>query len=161
MPRNLDLPLIPERSEDPSDDVPKPFSVMMTQCHSVPEVKCVNLPRTVQETIHEECSTEFDQECSTMYKQQCAIGIRAKYEVFNERKCKTSRNLGKCDDVYGVTAIMFSDQDKFRKEFFLGGVSCSSTSESMMSARSSSSVHPIRSRQSHPKGNRQDQVKKV
>ena len=71
MPRNPDLPFIPERSEDPCDDVksrpvPKSFSVMMTQCDSAPEVKCVNLPRTVQVTIHEEeCSNEFDQKCST------------------------------------------------------------------------------------------------
>ena len=58
------MPFILERSEDPCDDVksrpvPKSFSVMMTQCNSAPEVKCVNLPRTVQVTIHEEeCSNE-------------------------------------------------------------------------------------------------------
>ena len=70
MSRNPDLPLNPERSEDLCDDVktrpvPKSFSVMMTQCHdvadavcadvqeechSVTEVKRVNLPRTIQKT---------------------------------------------------------------------------------------------------------------
>ena len=122
MPRNLDLPLIPETSEDPSDDVPKSFSVMMTQCHSVSEVKCVNLPRTVQETIHEKCSTEFDQECSTMYKQQCTIGTKSECQVVNERKCATNGDQRECDKAYDVMAIMFSDQNKFRKEVFLGGV---------------------------------------
>ena len=87
MPRNLDLPLVPERLEDPSDDVPKPSSVMMTQCHSVSEVKCVNLPRTVQETIHEECSNKFDQECSIRYEQQCT---QSKCQMVNERKCALS-----------------------------------------------------------------------
>ena len=88
MPRNLDLPLIPERSEDLSDDVPNPFSVIMTQCHSVSEVKCVNLPRTVQETIHEEdCSNKFDQECSIRYEQQCT---QSKCQMVNERKCALS-----------------------------------------------------------------------
>ena len=65
------------------------------ECHSVPGVKCVNLPKTVQETIHgEECFNEFDQECSTRYEQQCSpimekkctTGTEAKCKVVNERK---------------------------------------------------------------------------
>merc|ERR1712010_345344 len=77
------------------------------ECHSVPEVKCVNLPRTVQETIHEEeCSNEFDQECSTRYEQQCApvmekkctTGTEAKCDVVNERKCETVEDEV-CEDV--------------------------------------------------------------
>ena len=53
------------------------------ECHSVPKMKCIDLPRTVQETIHEEeCSTEFNQECNTRYEQQqCAPII--------EKKCTT------------------------------------------------------------------------
>ena len=48
----------------------------------------------------------------------------AKCEVFNERKCASVRDLRECDKAYGdgVTAIMFPDQDKFRKEVFLRGV---------------------------------------
>ena len=38
----------------------------------------------------------------------------AKYEVFNERKCETSRDQRECDEAYGVTAIF--DQDVFRKD---------------------------------------------
>ena len=118
MSRNPDLPLNPERSEDQCDGVktrpvPKSSSAMTTkchdvadavctdvqeECHSVPEVKCVVLPMTVQETIHEEeCSNEFDQECRTRYEQpcpdvekKCIIGTEVKCQVVNERKCATN-----------------------------------------------------------------------
>ena len=42
--------------------------------------------------------------------------------MVNERKCPTNGDHRECDEAYDVMANMFSDQDKFRKEVFLGGV---------------------------------------
>ena len=79
------------------------------ECHSVPGVKCVNLPKTVQETIHgEECFNEFDQECSTRYEQQCSpvmekkciTGLRpsARLSMRGSWKCETVEDEV-CEDV--------------------------------------------------------------
>ena len=51
-----------------------------------------------------------------------ATMTEAKCEVVNERKCSTNGELRECDEADGVTSIMFPDQNKFRKEVFIGGV---------------------------------------
>ena len=122
MTRNPDVPLNPERSEESRDDVktravPQSCSATMIQCHYV-----------------------------------------------NERKCSTSEDEREGDQAYAVTAVMFSDQHEFRKKVETNleplrafGQQCaavsegeeqrdviikeepssSSTSESLMSSRSS------------------------
>jgi len=115
-------------------------SIPEVKCANLPRSVQATIHKEVCVTeFDQECSSRYEQQWAFV-TEKCTIGIEAERQVVNERKCKTVEdevceevpskqchivNERKCsasgderegDKAYGVTVVMFSDQNKFRKK---------------------------------------------